>query len=120
MCLVAINRIDTMTNITEEQYKAALNRIEELLPITPDVSPEEDSNVKELVEVSNIVWEYENEHFPMEDIRLSVWELIKIAWENIKCNPKGTIQEIRILYRNIFVHKLYKQNGNNERVTRNA
>ena len=109
-----------MINITEEQYKAALDRIEELLPITPDVTPEEDPNVKELAEVSNIVWEYENEHFPMEDIRLSVWELIKIAWENIKCNPKGTIQELRILYRNIFVHKLYKQNGNNERVTRNA
>lgn len=34
-----------MTNITEEQYKAALDRIDELLPITPDVSPEEDPNV---------------------------------------------------------------------------
>lgn len=99
-----------MTNITEEQYKAALDRIEELLPITPDVTPEEDPNVKELVAASNIVWEYENEHFPMEDIRLSVWDLIKISWENIRCNPKGTIPELRVLYRNFFVHKLTKQN----------
>lgn len=98
-----------MTNITEEQYKAALNRIEELLPITPDVSPEEDLNVKELEEVSNIVWEYENEHYPIEDIKLSVWDLITITWDNIKCNPKGTIPELRILFRNIFVHKLTKQ-----------
>lgn len=45
MCLAAINRIDAMTNITEEHYKAALDRIDELLPITPDVSPEEDPNV---------------------------------------------------------------------------
>ena len=109
MCLAAINRIDAMTNITEEQYKAALNRIDELLPITPDVSPEEDPNVKELADASNIVWEYENEHYPIEDIKLSVWELIKIAWENIKCNPKEIIPELRILCRDIFVHKLTKQ-----------
>ena len=97
-----------MANITEEQYKAALNRIEELLPITPDVSPEEDPNVKELVEVSNIVWEYENEHYPIEDTKLSVWDLIKITWDNIKCNPKGAIYELRILYKDIFVHNLTK------------
>lgn len=97
-----------MTNITEEQYKAALNRIEELLPITPDVSPEEDANVKELEEVSNIVWEYENEHYPIEDIKLSVGDLIKITWDNIKYNPKGAIHELRILYKDIFVHNLTK------------
>ncbi len=40
--------------ITLEQYTKACLRLEELLPITTDVSPEDDPLVAELVQVSEL------------------------------------------------------------------
>ena len=46
-------------------YEFALQRIEELLPVTPDCAPEDDPRMAELVIVSGVVEEYENIHYPI-------------------------------------------------------
>ena len=54
-----------MTNITQQRYEAALQRIEELLPLVSDETPDTDKNLIELLEVSAIVETYENIHYPI-------------------------------------------------------
>lgn len=67
--------------ITLEQYTKACLRLEELLPITKDVSPEEDPFVAELIQVSATIKQYEEIHFPIglpkliEVIKLHMFEL---------------------------------------------
>ena len=51
---------------TEAAYKAAMKRIDELLPITGDEWPSDDPNMNELVLLSDLVEEYEKEHCPIE------------------------------------------------------
>lgn len=53
--------------ITEEEYEAALKRIDELLPLVNDDTPADDHNLIELLKVSDIVEEYEDEHYPIPD-----------------------------------------------------
>ena len=53
----------TMGQITYKQYKRALARIEELLPLVGDDTPADDPNAKELMEMSELVIEYEKKHF---------------------------------------------------------
>ena len=55
-----------MTKIRKEQYEFALQRIEELMPLVDDNTPANDRNVVELMLMSDIVIDYEEEHFPME------------------------------------------------------
>ena len=54
-----------MSKITKEQYEFALARIEELLPIVKDDTPSNDRNAIELTMVSDVVINYEKEHFPI-------------------------------------------------------
>ena len=54
-------------NITEEEYEAALKRIDELLPLVTDDTPDNNTNLIELLKVSDIVEEYEDEHYPIQD-----------------------------------------------------
>jgi HTH-type transcriptional regulator/antitoxin HigA len=67
--------------ITLEQYTKACLRLEELLLITEDVSPEEDPLVAELVQVSDIIEKYEEIHYPIglpkliDVIKLRMFEL---------------------------------------------
>jgi len=51
--------------LTKEQYKFALTRIEELLPLVDDTTPANDRHAIELSFVSDLVIEYENEHYPI-------------------------------------------------------
>lgn len=56
-----------MTRIENEmQYNSAMERIEELLCIVNDSTPEDDKNAVELVLLSNLVADYEDAHFPIE------------------------------------------------------
>ena len=57
--------------ITKEEYEAALKRIDELLPLVTDDTPDDDPYLIELLKVSNIVEEYEDEHYPMPEIQQS-------------------------------------------------
>ena len=53
-------------------YEFALQRIEELLPVTPDCAPEEDPRMAELAIVSGIVEEYENIHYPIQQTTITL------------------------------------------------
>ncbi|GHS98897.1 transcriptional regulator [Bacteroidia bacterium] len=56
-----------MTKIkTEKQYKAACERVEELLKIVGNDTPVDDKNFVELDLISDLVVEYEEEHFPVK------------------------------------------------------
>ena len=65
---------------TEEAYKAILKRIDELLPLTGDDVPRNDPNQIELEMLSDLVIEYEAEHYPIKSptyidmIRLRMYE----------------------------------------------
>lgn len=49
----------------EMQYNSAMERIEELLQIVSDETPETDKNSVELVLLSNLVADYEDIHYPI-------------------------------------------------------
>jgi len=51
---------------TEEQYKAACQRIEELLKVVGNDTPADDKNLLELDLISDLVVDYEEKNFPVE------------------------------------------------------
>ena len=75
-----------MSQITKEQYEFALERIEELLPLVNDDTPANDRNAIELSLMSDIVIEYENEHYPIE--KPTVAELIELSLEEKEMTQK--------------------------------
>jgi HTH-type transcriptional regulator/antitoxin HigA len=68
-----------MDRITKEQYKFALARVEELLPLVDDNTPANDKKALELSVMSDIVIAYEKIHFSIE--KPSVSELIGLSLE---------------------------------------
>ena len=71
-----------MTRIeSEKQDKAAMARIEELLPLVTEDTPEDDIHSVELVLLSNLVADYDNEHYPIgapsliDVLRLRMYEM---------------------------------------------
>lgn len=80
--------------ITKAMYEYALQRIEELLPVTPDCAPEDDPRAAELDMVSGIVEEYENIHYPIA--LPTVGEIIVDAMEEMKMSGKELAQCIGV------------------------
>jgi Predicted transcription regulator containing HTH domain len=60
----------------EKQYKATCERIEELLKVVGNNTPADDKDMLELDLISEMVAEYEHEHFPVESP--SLVEVIKL------------------------------------------
>lgn len=66
---------------TEAAYRAALKRIDELLPLVNDDTPTDDRNYLELDMLSDMVAEYEDIHYPIgkpslvEVIKLRLYEM---------------------------------------------
>ena len=83
-----------MTTITQEQYEFALARIEELLPLIQDDTPANDRNAIELTVMSDIVINYEKEHFPIS--KPSVAELIEMSLEEEGLTQKQLAQQIGV------------------------
>ena len=83
-----------MSKITKEQYEFALARIEELLPIVKDDTPTNDRNAIELTMVSDVVINYEKEHFPIS--KPSVADLIGMSLEEEGMTQKQLAQQIGI------------------------
>lgn len=81
-------------NITETQYKFALERIEELLPVVTDESSADDRNTVELTLLSDIVIEYEKVHFPIE--KPTIGELLEASLEEKGMTQKQLATEIGI------------------------
>jgi HTH-type transcriptional regulator/antitoxin HigA len=66
-----------MTRIENEvQYDAAMKRIEELLKVVNDETPEDDIRSVELVLLSNLVADYEDVHYPVS--KPTLIELLKL------------------------------------------
>ena len=66
-----------MTKIqTDEQYRWVVKRVEELLPLVDDTTEETDPNYIELELLSNLVADYSEEHFALEEPTLA--EIIKL------------------------------------------
>ena len=83
-----------MSKITKEQYEFALARIEELLPIVDDNTPANDRNAVELTMMSNIVIDYEKEHFPIN--KPTVAQLIELSLEEKQMSQKQLAIEIGV------------------------
>lgn len=71
-----------MTRIENEtQYRAVMQRIDELLKVVNDDTPEDDVRSVELVLLSNLVGDYEDEHYPvktpslMDTLKLRMFEM---------------------------------------------
>ena len=66
---------------SEAAYRAALKRIEELLPLVNDETPTDDTNYLELDMISDMVEEYEDIHYPIgkpsliDVIKLRLYEM---------------------------------------------
>lgn len=58
-------RIIARSKMDETAYKAAMERIEELLPLVNDETPLTNKNLIELDLLSELVEEYEDEHYPI-------------------------------------------------------
>ena len=54
---------------SESQYKEIMARIEELLPLIAEDTPEDDANAVELEHLSILVEDYEKEFYPITDER---------------------------------------------------
>lgn len=63
-----------MRKISEDQYKFAIERVETLLPQVDESTPLNDPKAIELMMMSDIVIDYEKEHYPIE--KPTVAELI--------------------------------------------
>lgn len=65
----------------EKQYRAALARIDELLKVCHNDTPATDKNMLELDLISDLVADYEEEHYPItapsliESIQLRMYEM---------------------------------------------
>ena len=70
----------------EIAYRAALKRIDELLPMVNDSTPTDDKNYQELDMLSDMVEEYEDVYYPIGKPSSFVfmrWDLIRLNWQ--KC-----------------------------------
>ncbi len=83
-----------MAKITKDQYEFALARIEELLPLVDDNTPANDRNAVELTMMSDVVIEYEKEHYPIG--KPTVAQLIQLSLEEKNMSQKQLAQEIGI------------------------
>ena len=83
-----------MAKITKEQYEFALARIEELLPMVNDSTPANDRNAVELTMMSDVVIDYEKEHYPKG--KPTVAQLIQLSLDEKKMSQKQLATEIGV------------------------
>ena len=83
-----------MRIITENQYKLAQKRVEDLLPLVDDSTPLDDPKAVELTMMSDIVIDYEKEHFPI--VKPSVADLIADGLEENHVTQKQLAEELGI------------------------
>lgn len=77
-----------MTRIENEmQYSSAMQRINELLKIVSDDTPENDVNNVELVLLSNLVADYEDEHYPIS--KPSLIDVLKLRMYELGLNQSA-------------------------------
>lgn len=67
-------------------YEAAMAKIEELLPLVDDNTPKSDKNLIELDLLSELVSEYEDEHYPIKSPTLI--DILKLRMYEMGLNKK--------------------------------
>ncbi len=80
--------------ITEDVYKTALERIEELLPMVSDATPIYDRKAIELKIMSDIVIEYEERHFPIGNSTLA--DVVKMRLEQEAMSQRDFAKKLGI------------------------
>lgn len=83
-----------MKNVTKAQYEYALKRIDALLPIVNDTTPEDDPNMAELMIVSDVVESYEKVYYPIAKPTLG--EIILDALDNAGMTSKQLAEKLGI------------------------
>ena len=83
-----------MSKVTKEQYEFALARVEELLPLVDDNTPANDRNAVELTMMSDIIIDYEKEHYPIG--KPTVAQLIQLSLDEKKMTQKQLAEEIGV------------------------
>ena len=71
------------TKITEAVYETALSRIEELLPLVTDNTPNTDHKAIELRIMSDIVMEYEENYYPIQMPSLTMVMRLRLEEEKM-------------------------------------
>ena len=79
---------------TEKQYKAACARIEELLKVVSNNTPTDDNNFLELDLISDLVADYEEEHFPVKAPALV--DVLKLRMYEMGLNQKSLAKLIGV------------------------
>ena len=83
-----------MSKVTKEQYEFALARVEELLPLVDDNTPANDRNAVELTMMSDIIIDYEKEHYPIG--KPTVAQLIQLSLDEKNMSQKQLAEEIGV------------------------
>ncbi len=83
-----------MRQISENQYKLACSRVEELLPMVGEETPADDPKAIELAIMSDIIIDYEETHFPIE--KPTVAELIADGLKEMNLTQKQLAQELGV------------------------
>ena len=76
------------------QYNAAMERIEELLPLVTEETPLTDKNSVELVLLSNLVADYDEEHYPIKAPTLA--ELIRLRMAEMHLSQKALAEKLGV------------------------
>jgi len=79
---------------TEIAYKATMERIEELLLLVDDNTPLDDKNLIELELLSNLVADYDDEHYPIK--KPSLMEVIKLRMYELGLNQNKLSELLNI------------------------
>lgn len=84
-----------MTRIkNEKQYKAAMERIEELLPLVTEDTPEDHKDSVELVLLSNLVADYEEVAYPVRTP--SLIDILKLRMYEMNLTQKGLAEMLDV------------------------
>lgn len=84
-----------MTKIeTEKQYKVVCERVEELLKVVNNNTPPDDKNFIELDLLSNLVADYSEEHFALEEPALT--DVLKLRMFEMGLNQKSLAKLIGV------------------------
>lgn len=84
-----------MTKLENEtQYDWAVNRVEQLLPLVKEDTPETDPNYIELLLLSNLVADYSDEHFSLGDP--SLVDIIKLRMFEMGLNQSALAKLIGV------------------------
>ena len=83
-----------MSKITKKQYEFALARVEELLPLVDDNTSANDRNAIELTMMSDIIIDYEKEHYPIG--KPTVAQLIQLSLDEKNMSQKQVAETIGV------------------------